>query len=64
MHLNGRVAIVTGGASGIGEAIVKCFLREGATVVFIDTNQTQGQTLAKVPPRLWRLSPGVSLAHS
>ena len=36
MLLKGKKAIVTGGARGIGMEIVLAFLREGATVYFID----------------------------
>ncbi len=34
--LRGRVVVVTGGASGIGEAIVEVFVRQGAQVTFLD----------------------------
>jgi NAD(P)-dependent dehydrogenase (short-subunit alcohol dehydrogenase family) len=36
MRLKGKIAIVTGGARGIGFAIVQAFLREGASVVIAD----------------------------
>jgi len=43
--LTGRVAIVTGGASGIGKATVLRFLAEGARVVAGDLNADNGQRL-------------------
>ena len=45
-RLDGMVAVVTGGASGIGEATVRRFVSEGASVVIADMQQVPGQTLA------------------
>lgn len=39
MQINDSVAIVTGGASGIGEAVVKHFIRQGARVTVVDREQ-------------------------
>ena len=38
MKLEGKVAIVTGGAQGIGQGIVRCLAEEGADVVIADIN--------------------------
>jgi len=45
-ELQGRIAIVTGGASGIGRATVELFVAEGARVVFADVNAEGGAQLA------------------
>ncbi|MBB6344759.1 glucose 1-dehydrogenase [Nonomuraea muscovyensis] len=45
--LDGKVALVTGGARGMGEAHVRLFLREGAAVVFGDVLDEEGKALAE-----------------
>ena len=46
MRLQDKVAIVTGGASGIGEFTVREMLKQGAKVVIADFNDAGGQKLA------------------
>jgi NAD(P)-dependent dehydrogenase (short-subunit alcohol dehydrogenase family) len=45
--LDGKVAIVTGGTSGIGEGIVEHFIKEGARVVVAARRQEEGNALEK-----------------
>jgi len=45
-RLDGKVAVVTGGASGIGEATVRQFVAEGARVVIADLQDGPGGDLA------------------
>ncbi len=45
-ELNGKVAVVTGGASGIGRATVERFVDEGARVVVADIDAEAGEAVA------------------
>lgn len=44
--LSGRTVFVSGGASGIGEAIVRAFAAQGAKTGFIDILEEEGAALA------------------
>jgi 3-hydroxybutyrate dehydrogenase len=46
MRLKGKVAIITGAASGIGLAMAQRFAAEGASVVIADLNQAQSESAA------------------
>jgi len=55
--LEGKVAIVTGGARGIGEATVRIFVKQGAKVVIGDVEDALGSLLAET------LSPRATFVH-
>lgn len=47
MKIEGAVALITGGASGIGKAICEKLLQDGAKVQFLDINKTTGEATLK-----------------
>lgn len=44
--LEGKVTVITGGASGIGESLVRAYVSQGAKVAFLDFDKTAGEALA------------------
>lgn len=50
-RLDGKIAVVTGATSGIGEATVDAFCQEGAKVVFCGRNEDLGHSVAARQPK-------------
>ena len=57
-RLVGKVALITGGTSGIGEASAELFAAEGAAVVLTGRSQEKGAALAS------RIGPGATYHHA
>ena len=47
MRLSGKTALVTGGASGLGEAIARRYVAEGASVIIADIDAVNGEAVAQ-----------------
>ena len=41
--ISGQLAVITGAASGIGEAVVNRFVSEGARIALLDKNKYKGE---------------------
>src|SRR5580765_6358830 len=48
MRLKNKVAIVTGGGAGVGEAVAKRYAQEGARVIVADVSRTLGESTVGV----------------
>ena len=48
MDLNNKIALVTGGASGLGQATVEAFVKNGAKVVILDINEDKAKELSLI----------------
>lgn len=65
MRLGGKVAIVTGGAGGIGRGITRAFVKEGARVLVVDINDEAGHALeAELGPAVRYLGADISRRES
>jgi 3-hydroxyacyl-CoA dehydrogenase/3-hydroxy-2-methylbutyryl-CoA dehydrogenase len=47
MDISGKIALVTGGASGLGEATVRAYIAKGAKVAIFDLNEERGENLVQ-----------------
>lgn len=60
MKLDKKIAVITGGASGIGEAGTRRFVEEGAQVVILDVNEAAGKALGAELPNVWFIKTDIS----
>ncbi|HEU5265424.1 MAG TPA: SDR family NAD(P)-dependent oxidoreductase, partial [Jatrophihabitans sp.] len=58
MQINGSVAVITGGASGLGSATAKRLVAAGGKVVLLDLPSSDGESAAKDLGDNARFSPG------
>ncbi len=52
--LDGKVALITGAASGLGKAIAELYARHGASVAIADINQQAADAVAAQINASWR----------
>lgn len=65
IRLSNHTALVTGGARGIGAAIAKLFIQEGASVIITDILRTEGElTAASLGERCFFIQHDVTLASA
>ncbi len=60
MKLKNKIAVITGGASGIGEAGTRRFTSEGAYVVILDVNEEAGKALEAELSNVWFIKTDIS----
>lgn len=48
MKLDGKIAVITGGAMGIGKGILEVYLKYGASVIVIDYNEDLAKTITEL----------------
>ena len=61
-QVENKVALVTGGASGVGREVVLLLLREGARVLISDVNEAAGQALAATVKATPPFAPGTKVS--
>jgi 2-keto-3-deoxy-L-fuconate dehydrogenase len=63
-RLDGRIALVTGGASGIGEATSRALAGAGASVIIVDVDRAKGEALAEQLPNAYAKVCDITDEHS